>query len=115
LPVPLVVLTDDFTVSAAETATMALRALPGTVQIGQPTRGVLSDRLEKVLPNGWTFSLSNEVYMDPKGKIFEGAGVPPDQISPPTSPTDPDSVRFEQDIRAGMTALDHVVRGPAQQ
>ena len=110
LPVPLVVLTDDFTVSAAETATMALRALPATVQIGQPTRGVLSDRLEKVLPNGWTFSLSNEIYADPKGRIFEGNGVPPDQPTPPTSPAAPDAVRFERDIETGMATLDRSLR-----
>lgn len=106
LPVPLAVLTGDFTVSAAETATMALRALPETVQIGQPTRGVLSDRLEKVLPNGWTFSLSNEVYTDPKGRVFEAIGITPDQLTPPTSPTDPDSVRFERDIDKGVAVLD---------
>lgn len=105
LTVPLVVLTSDFTVSAAETATMALRALPGTVQIGQPTRGVLSDRLEKVLPNGWSFSLSNEIYLDPQGKAFEVSGVPPDLPTPAPPPTSPDALRFGRDIDAGAEAL----------
>jgi carboxyl-terminal processing protease len=93
-----IVLTSDYTVSAAETATMALRALPSTIQIGQPTRGVLSDKLEKVLPNRWTFSLSNEVYVDPKGEVFEVRGVPPDVTTafPPLKA--PDVERFGRDI-----------------
>lgn len=108
LSVPLVVLTSDFTVSAAETATMALRALPGTVQIGQPTRGVLSDRLEKVLPNGWSFSLSNEIYMDPRGKVFDVNGVPPDLLTAPPPPTSPDALRFRRDIDTGIDTLDRL-------
>jgi carboxyl-terminal processing protease len=105
LPVPLVVLTGDFTVSAAETATMALRALPATLQIGQPTRGVLSDRLEKILPNGWSFSLSNEIYMDPKGTVFEVNGVPPDLVTKAPSPTAPDEQRFGRDIAMAVDKL----------
>lgn len=105
LPVPIVLLTSDFTVSAAETATMALRALPSTVQIGQPTRGVLSDRLEKVLPNGWTLSLSNEIYMDPQGTVFEVNGVPPDVMTKAPSPTAPDEQRFGRDIAMAVDKL----------
>lgn len=108
LPVPIVVLTGDFTVSAAETATMALRALPSTIQIGQPTRGVLSDRLEKILPNGWTFSLSNEIYKDPRGTIFEVNGVPPDVVTKLPSPTAPDEQRFGRDIDIAASKLDQM-------
>lgn len=113
LPVPLAVLTGDFTVSAAETATMALRALPATVQIGQPTRGVLSDRLEKMLPNGWSFSLSNEIYMDPHGKVFEVSGVPPDVATPVPAPTSPDALRFRRDIDIGAAELDRLLHNAA--
>lgn len=113
LAVPLAVLTGDFTVSAAETATMALRALPATVQIGQPTRGVLSDRLEKVLLNGWSFSLSNEIYMDPHGRVFEVDGVPPDVSTPAPAPTAPDALRFRRDIDIGTTELDRLLHDVA--
>ena len=34
--------------------------------------------LWKNLPNGWEFSLSNEVYSDPKENIYEIIGVPPE-------------------------------------
>ncbi|SFS18800.1 Tricorn protease C1 domain-containing protein [Dyella sp. OK004] len=108
LPVPIVLLTSDFTVSAAETATMALRALPATLQIGQPTRGVLSDRLEKILPNGWPFSLSNEIYMDPHGTVFEVNGVPPDIVTKAPSPTAPDEQRFGRDIAMAVDKLDQM-------
>jgi carboxyl-terminal processing protease len=105
LAVPVIVLTSDFTVSAAETATMALRALPSTIQIGQATRGVLSDKLEKVLPNRWNVSLSNEIYVDPEGEVFEVRGVPPDVTTafPPLKA--PDEERFGRDIFLAMGKL----------
>ncbi|MFC5742363.1 S41 family peptidase [Dyella tabacisoli] len=112
LPVPIAVLTSDFTVSAAETATMALRALPSTIQIGQPTRGVLSDRLEKILPNGWTLSLSNEIYMNPRGTVFEVNGVPPDIVTKFPASTAPDEQRFGRDIFIAIDKLDQLP--PAQ-
>jgi len=34
--------------------------------------------LERQLPNGWTFGLSNEVYRAADGTIYEGVGIPPD-------------------------------------
>jgi carboxyl-terminal processing protease len=105
LAVPLVFLTSDMTVSAAEIFALDLKALPSTVQLGQPTRGALSDRLEKVLPNGWSFSLSNEVYKDPHGRVFEVVGVPPDVVTEWPSPRSPDLVRFQRDIDAAMRIL----------
>ena len=32
---------------------------------------------EEFVPNGWEFSLSNEIYRDLKGNIYETIGVPP--------------------------------------
>ena len=32
---------------------------------------------EEFVPNGWEFSLSNEIYSDLKGNIYETIGVPP--------------------------------------
>lgn len=75
---PLYLLTSNMTVSAGEILTMALRSLPNTTHIGEPTRGALSDVLEKELPNGWTIELSNEVYVDNRGIKWEGRGIEPD-------------------------------------
>jgi carboxyl-terminal processing protease len=74
---PVYLLTSNVTVSAAEIFTMAMRALPNVTHIGQTTRGSLSDVLTKRLPNGWTVTLSNEVYLDAAGKAWEGLGIPP--------------------------------------
>lgn len=76
---PVYLVTSDYTVSGGEILTMAMRALPNVTHVGMPTRGALSDRLTKVLPNGWDFSISNEIYLDPNGTSFEGPGVPPER------------------------------------
>ncbi len=105
LPVPIVILSSDMTVSAAEVCVLDLKALPFTTQIGQPTRGSLSDRLEKVLPNGWNLSLSNEIYADAHGHVFEVSGIPPDVLTDWPSPKAPDEVRFRRDIDAAVERL----------
>ena len=74
---PLTLLTSDMTVSAGEILTLALRALPQTTHVGEATRGAFSDVLEKELQNGWIVELSNEVYTDNKGNVWEGRGVTP--------------------------------------
>jgi len=77
---PVYVVTSDMTVSAAEILAIALRALPNTTHVGEPTRGALSDVLEKELPNGWEIELSNEVYADSAGSLWEGRGIRPKQF-----------------------------------
>jgi carboxyl-terminal processing protease len=105
LAVPIVFLTSDMTVSAAEVLALDLKALPNSIQLGQPTRGSLSDRLEKVLPNGWSLSLSNEIYTDVHSRIFEVTGVIPDVITDWPSPKAPDDIRFGRDIAAAVSKL----------
>jgi carboxyl-terminal processing protease len=105
LAVPMVVLTSDMTVSAAEVCVLDLRVLPHSTQLGQPTRGSLSDRLSKVLPNGWKFSLSNEIYTDVHGRVFEVSGIPPDVLTDWPSPKAPDHLRFGRDIFAAVKEL----------
>lgn len=62
--------------------------------------GVFSDTLYRRLPNGWEFTLSNEIYRAPDGALFEGVGIPPQQDSAaPVSPRTLDE-RFGIDIRA---------------
>jgi len=72
-----VVLTSELTASAAENFLLAARAVPRVIQVGETTAGAHSDVLERHLPNGWTFTLSNEVYRAADGSVFEGVGMKP--------------------------------------
>ncbi len=72
------VLTSSETASAAEIFVMAMQAMPKVTLIGTPTEGILSDELYRTLPNGWEFSLSNEIYLAHDGALYEGTGVLPD-------------------------------------
>jgi len=74
--------TSDVTVSAGETFTLAMRALPNVVQVGERTRGGLSDQLNKPLPNGWMLTLPAEIYRDPRGARYEAVGIAPDVARP---------------------------------
>ncbi len=71
------VLTSPNTASAAEIFALGTMAYPEIKRFGSSTNGIFSEILWKNLPNGWEFSLSNEVYSDPKGNIYEITGVPP--------------------------------------
>lgn len=78
---PVVLLTSPVTASAAEIFTYCMTALPHVTHAGLSTRGSHSDMLERHLPNGWTFHLSNEVYQDPNGEVLEKVGIrPPHKI-----------------------------------
>ncbi|ARP72030.1 peptidase S41 [Streptomyces pluripotens] len=75
---PLAVLTGRLTVSAGETFTQALmNRTPAPVRIGENTQGALSDTMDRVLPNGWSFTLPNEKYLAPNGAAYDGAGIAP--------------------------------------
>ena len=75
---PVYILTSGQTGSAAESFALASRSLPHAKRIGAPTSGALSTALEKQLPNGWHFSISNELFMDAYGKFYENRGIPVD-------------------------------------
>lgn len=76
---PIVLITGEETASAAEIFTLAMTQKSNVTHIGQTTSGMLSDVLEKELPNGWTIWLANEVYQDPDGNQFESSGFIPSQ------------------------------------
>ncbi|HEY1014248.1 MAG TPA: S41 family peptidase, partial [Herpetosiphonaceae bacterium] len=101
---PVAVLAGPLTTSAAEATCLMFRALPHARLVGAPTRGILSDALEKRLPNGWEFTLSNEIYRSPAGEAFEGAGVPPHVATAAGPPASVDE-RFGRDIRAAAALL----------
>ncbi len=73
---PVYLLISQQTGSAAEMFAMASLELPHVTRIGSHTTGATSDALEKRLPNGWLFSISNEIYKDLNGTIYENTGVP---------------------------------------
>lgn len=75
---PVFVLTSDLTVSAGEVLTLCMRALDNVTHVGETTRGALSTVLKKYLPNGWEIALSNEVFSDSKGTVWEGRGIDPE-------------------------------------
>jgi carboxyl-terminal processing protease len=86
---PVYVLTSDMTSSAGEIAVLCLRTQPHVRHVGEPTRGGLSTVLSKPLPNGWRLSLSNEVFADHRGEVWEGRGIPPDHRLPVFDLQDP--------------------------
>ncbi|WP_020571131.1 S41 family peptidase [Neolewinella persica] len=75
---PVYLLTSQQSASAADLMALSSVELPNLRRIGSRTSGAISDALPKQLPNGWGFSLSNEVYLDKEGKCYENIGVPVD-------------------------------------
>jgi CubicO group peptidase (beta-lactamase class C family) len=73
---PIVLLTSEATVSAAEIFTLSMMSLPHVTRMGKSTQGVLSDVLPMQLPNGWMVGISNEVYTACDGNVYEGTGIP---------------------------------------
>ena len=75
---PVFVLTSPQSGSAAEAFSIGSMSLSHVKRIGSSTEGALSTALEKGLPNGWSFAISNEIYMDTNGNSYENIGVPVD-------------------------------------
>lgn len=77
-PQRVILLTDRFTMSAAETFTAALRTRGDVVQVGETTTGALSAKShERTLPNGWAYTVSVQDFRDPDGSSPEGRGYAP--------------------------------------
>jgi len=73
-------LTSQKTASAAEILVLASLSDPRITRIGSATQGIFSSTLDKKLPNGWEYQLSNEVYEDLKGNNFENIGITPEYV-----------------------------------
>ena len=74
---PVYLLTSHESASATEIMVLSSLTLDNVNRIGSHTEGVFSDVLDKALPNGWEFGLSNEVYLDANGVNYESIGIPP--------------------------------------
>ncbi len=69
------ILTSPFSASATEIFVLGSLSYDNFKRMGSKTSGVFSEILWKELPNGWEYSLSNEVYMDANNKSYEGDGI----------------------------------------
>jgi carboxyl-terminal processing protease len=75
---PVVILTSKSTGSAAEWFTLAMKTLPNTTVVGDTTAGCFSPKVERELPNGWSFTLSSKIAVSADMVQYEGFGIPPD-------------------------------------
>lgn len=107
---PVVALQSPLCLSAGEILTLCLQAIPTVTLAGQATTGMLSDNLNKPLPNGWELSLSNEVYESCEGVCYEGVGVPPDH--PLTVLTEDDCTgTLQQSLQDAVALLAQQISG----
>jgi len=76
---PVVILTDQITVSAAEVMLSYFKLLPRVTQIGTTTSGDFSDTgMRRFLPNGMQYQYSIMKFLQPDGSSLDGVGHVPD-------------------------------------
>ncbi len=90
--VPVMVLTDRYTISAGERAVMAFMAMPNVKVLGDTTSGAHGTMIGRELANGWFYSLVPQKVLMPDGNSYEGIGLSPDVYSKNTV----------QEIEAGL-------------
>lgn len=81
--VPLVVLVDGGTMSAAELLTGALQDRGRAIVVGSPTFGKGSVQMPRKQPDGSVAELTVGEYLTPSGREIEGTGLTPDLQVPP--------------------------------
>ncbi len=107
----LYILQSYWSASAVETMLLASLQLDHVSRIGSSSEGILSDALEKVLPNGWTFTLSNEAYLTPEGKNYEVKGIPVDvDLGYPKNSKELYKMLAEELKTTGDRAIEHVLK-----
>lgn len=106
---PVMLLTSHNTASAAEVMAMAAMGLNNFKRIGSSTEGIFSDILDKKLPNGWSFSLSNQIYINSSHENFENVGISPNIKL--VYPTDANKFRYSilENISVGDPAIDTAI------
>lgn len=107
---PLYILTSQNSASATEVTLLHALNMSNVTIIGSRTEGIFSDMLDRTLPNGWEYSLSNEIYESVAGENYESIGIPPSiDLQYPTSSKafyDLLEDQLETDDLAIKTALD---------
>lgn len=105
----LFVLTSHETASAAELLVLGAREIPNAETIGSTTEGVFSDILNKRLPNGWNYGLSNMIYESMEGVSYEEVGLAPDvKLNYPIKSKDFYEYLLE-DVKDGDDAIEKVI------
>jgi hypothetical protein len=74
------VMTHRFSISAAETFTMAMSQFDHVIIVGDTTSGAFSDMTSRELPNGWVYTISIGDWRAADGTSYEGIGFPPDMV-----------------------------------
>ncbi len=72
------ILTDRYTVSAAERMVMAAKTVPKVLIVGDTTNGTFGTKISRELANGWFYSYSIQKVKMFDGQSYEGIGLPPD-------------------------------------
>lgn len=75
---PIIVLTDEYTISAGERSVMAFKTLPNVTLVGDTTNGAHGTMIGRELANGWFYSLVPQKVEMFDGKSYEGIGIAPD-------------------------------------
>ena len=92
---PVVVLTDAFTVSAAESILLYLKTNSHVTHIGDRTAGAFSTASTfQFLPNGWAYKYPIEASFDADGVSLDNTGILPDIPSKNT----PENISNDLDI-----------------
>ena len=76
--IPVLLLTNKNTQSAAELFTLMMGVLPNVTIVGDYTTGIFSDTHVDNLPNGWEYRLSIMKTTDHEGIWLEDKGIAPD-------------------------------------
>lgn len=100
---PLAVLVDSGTASAAEVVTGALQDRGRAVVVGSRTFGKGSVQEPMRLSDGSAIELTVARYLTPSGRSLDGVGISPD-IALPDGADDASAVRRAVDVLAGLVA-----------
>ncbi len=103
---PVVLLTSMLTISAGEVFAVDTMPLDNFIRMGEPTFGVFSDVLGRILPNGWEASMPNELFISAAGVDHELTGVPP-HINLPCWSHDERQIGRDSVLEAAIEYLGH--------
>ena len=68
----IVILTSDYTASAAEVFLLLMKDLPYVTIVGDHSEGIFSDVYEFKLPNKWEIGLSHQQFFSMDSTNYEG-------------------------------------------
>jgi C-terminal processing protease CtpA/Prc len=75
---PVILLTNRYSVSAAEIFTITMRVFPNVTHMGDTTAGALDGPIDRELPNGWLYKLPLGLTTDHNDICYEGQGITPE-------------------------------------